>query len=135
MVSLPHPPLCLGISNVVGGTQDTLNGINAQATHGITYTDAVPGSPLIITADFIEPKSSLVITGAINPGGLVYRNTFRLWDAKLFKVIGTFVVPNPPSNGAGEAMRMLYPSMQRTTHESATSNMALSLFYRTNPLF
>ena len=61
-----------GIQNVVGGTTDTVSGLGNQATHGITYTDATP-KPLIITADFIEPLSTLTIAGVLNPGGLKYR--------------------------------------------------------------
>jgi hypothetical protein len=61
-----------GIQNVVGGTTDTLTGLNKQATHGITYTADTP-KPLIITSDFIEPLSTLTIAGVLNPGGLKYR--------------------------------------------------------------
>jgi hypothetical protein len=61
-----------GIQNVVGGTTDTLAGLNKQATHGITYTAETP-KPLIITSDFIEPLSTLTIAGVLNPGGLKYR--------------------------------------------------------------
>ncbi|KAG5175501.1 hypothetical protein JKP88DRAFT_250067 [Tribonema minus] len=91
-----------GIQNILGSTANTIAGLGNQATHGITYTNKAPGKPLVLTADFIEPQSALVVTKPIN-GGVKYRNTFRLWDASpnQFTVIGTFLVPNPPADGAG----------------------------------